>query len=100
MECEFENVVIIDNRGQKLSQNIGDEMTSYTANRVALEQQMSRKYEKKVEEILTKVVGNGKVIAKVSVNLDFTEQIGTETKYDQENSAVLSEVVNTQNSKR
>ena len=44
-----ENVVIIDNRGQKLSQNIGDEMTSYTANRVALEQQMSRKYEKKLK---------------------------------------------------
>ena len=92
-----ENVVIIDNRGQKLSQNIGDEMTSYTANRVALEQQMSRKYEGKIEEILTKVVGNGKVIAKVSVNLDFTEQFGTETKYDQENSAILSEVINSQN---
>lgn len=92
-----EDVVIIDNRGQKLSQNIGDEMTSYTANRVALEQQMSRKYEKKIEDILAKVVGNGKVIAKVSVNLDFTEQVGTETKYDQENSAVLSEVINSQN---
>ena len=92
-----ENVVIIDNRGQKLSQNIGDEMTSYTANRVALEQQMSRKFEKKIEDILAKVVGNGKVIAKVSVNLDFTEQVGTETKYDQENTAVLSEVINSQN---
>jgi len=38
----------------------------------------------------------GKVIAKVSVNLDFTESVGTETKYDQENAAILSEVVNTQ----
>ena len=91
-----ENVVILDARGKKLSENIGDEMTSYTANRVALEQQMSRKYEKKVEDILAKVVGEGKVIAKVAVNLDFTESIGTETKYDQENTAVLSEVVNTQ----
>ena len=37
------------------------------------------------------------MIAKVSVNLDFTEQVGTETKYDQENTAVLSEVINSQN---
>ena len=91
-----ENVVILDARGKKLSQNIGDEMTSYTANRVALEQQMSRKYEKKIEDILSKVAGAGKVIAKVAVNLDFTESVGTETKYDQENTAVLSEVVNSQ----
>ena len=68
-----EDVVILDNRGKKLSENIGDEMTSYTANRVALEQQMGRKFEEKVEDILTKVVGEGKVIAKVTVNLDFTE---------------------------
>lgn len=91
-----EDVVILDNRGKKLSENIGDEMTSYTANRVALEQQIGRKFEEKVEDILTKVVGEGKVIAKVTVNLDFTEQVGTETSYDQENSAVLSEVVNSQ----
>ena len=57
---------------------------------------MGKKFEKKVEEILGKVAGEGKVIAKVTVALDFTEQVGTETKYDQENVAVLSEVVNSQ----
>ena len=92
----MENVVILDNRGKKLSENIGDEMTAYTANRVALEQKMGRKFEEKVEDILTKVVGEGKVIAKVTVNLNFKEEIGTETKYDQENAAVISEVVNSQ----
>ena len=92
----MENVVILDNRGKKLSENIGDEMTAYTANRVALEQKMGRKFEEKVEDILTKVVGEGKVIAKVTVNPNFKEEIGTETKYDQENAAVISEVVNSQ----
>ena len=38
---------------------------------------MSHKYEGKIEEILTKVVGNGKVIAKVSVNLTLRSS-GTE----------------------
>jgi len=91
-----ENVVILDSRGKKLSENVGDSMTAYTANRVALESKMSREFEKQVEEILSKVVGEGRVVAKVSVNLDFTESVSTETKYDQEGSAVLSEVNNSQ----
>lgn len=92
-----ENVVILDHRGKKLSENIGDAMTAYTANRLALESKQNRKYEGQIEEILTKVVGAGKVIAKVSVSMDFTESVSTKTDYDSENAAVLSEVKNTQN---
>lgn len=91
-----ENVVILDDRGKKLSENIGDEMTAYTANRVALEQKMNRRYEKQIEEILAKVVGDGKVVAKVSVNMDYTQSLVTQTEFDQENKAVVSEVSNTQ----
>ncbi len=91
-----ENVVILDDRGKKLSENIGDAMTAYTANRVALENKMNSQYENQIEDILAKVVGQGKVIAKVSVNMDFTTSVSTETSYDQENKAVLSEVENSQ----
>jgi len=91
-----ENVVILDDRGKKLSDNIGDAMTAYTANRVALEQKMNAQYERQIEEILAKVVGQGKVIAKVSVNMDFTTSVSTETTYDSENKATLSEVENSQ----
>lgn len=96
-EMRPENVVILDDRGKKLSENIGDMMTATTANRLALEAQLNQKYEKQIEDILTKVVGDGKVVAKVTVDLDFTESVATETKYDNENSAVVSEVKNTQN---
>ena len=96
-EMRPENVVILDDRGKKLSENIGDSMTALTANRLALEAQLNQKYERQIEEILTKVVGDGKVIAKVTVDLDFTESVATETKYDNENSAVVSEVKNAQN---
>lgn len=96
-EMRPENVVILDDRGKKLSENVGDSMTALTANRLALEAQLNQKYEKQIEEILTKVVGDGKVIAKVTVDLDFTESVATETKYDNENSAVVSEVKNAQN---
>lgn len=94
-----ENVVILDHQGKKLSENIGDPMTAYTANRIALEAKESRRLEAKVEELLSRAVGAGKVIAKVSVALDFTEKVATETQFDGENAAVLSEVNNTANNK-
>ena len=40
-----ENVVILDHRGKKLSENIGDAMTADTANRLGLESKINRKYE-------------------------------------------------------
>jgi flagellar M-ring protein FliF len=95
-EMRVENVVILDDRGKKLSENIGDPMTATTANRLALEAQLNQKYERHIEDILGKVVGDGKVVAKVTVDLDYTEAVSTETSYDQENSAVLSEVKNAQ----
>jgi flagellar M-ring protein FliF len=90
------NVVVIDSRGKKLSENDGDQMSTDTANRIALETRLNSQYEKKVEEILSRVIGEGKVIAKVSLKMDFTEKYETQTTYDSENSAVLSEVRNEQ----
>ena len=91
-----EHVVVIDTQGKKLSENIADSMTAETANRVALETRINRQYETQVEDILGKVVGAGKVIAKVTVNLDYTEKVETQTSYDNENTAVASEVTDTQ----
>ena len=90
------NVVVIDSRGKKLSENDGDQMSTETANRIALETRLNSQYEKKVEEILSRVIGEGKVIAKVSLKMDFTEKIETQTSYDGENSAMVSEVRNEQ----
>ncbi len=91
-----ENVIILDHRGKKLSDNIGDPMTSHTANRLGLEAKLNRQYEKQIEEILSRVVGDGKVVAKVSVNMDFTQSVSTSTNFNSENAAVLSEVKNKQ----
>lgn len=92
-----QNVVIIDSKGAKITENVGDPMAQHTANRLALESKVNRQYEGQVEEILKRVVGEGKVIAKVSVKMDFTESFQTQTSYDGENTAVLSEVANKQN---
>jgi flagellar M-ring protein FliF len=90
------HVVVIDSRGKKLSENDGDQMSTETANRIALETKLNAQYEKKVEEILSRVIGEGKVIAKVALKMDFTEKIETQTSYDSENAAVISEVRNEQ----
>lgn len=90
------NVVVIDSRGKKLSENDGDNMSTETANRIALETKLNSQYEKKVEEILSRVIGEGKVIAKVALKMDFTEKVETQTVYDNENSAIVSEVRNEQ----
>lgn len=90
------NVVVIDSRGKKLSENDGDNMSTETANRIALESKLNNQYEKKVEEILSRVIGEGKVIAKVAVKMDFTDKVETQTTYDSENAAVVSEVRNEQ----
>ena len=90
------NVVVIDSRGKKLSENDGDQMSNETANRIALETRLNSQYEKKVEEILSRVIGEGKVIAKVALKMDFTEKVETQTTYDGENSATVSEVRNEQ----
>lgn len=90
------NVVVIDSRGKKLSENDGDSMSTETANRLALETKLNSQYEKKVEEILSRVIGEGKVIAKVALKMDFTEKLETQTTYDSENAAVVSEVRNEQ----
>jgi flagellar M-ring protein FliF len=90
------NVVVIDSRGKKLSDNDGDRMSTETASRIALEAKLNAQYEKKVEDILSRVIGEGKVIAKVALKMDFTEKYETQTSYDSENSAVHSEVRNEQ----
>ena len=90
------NVVVIDSRGKKLSENDGDQMSNETANRIALETRLNAQYEKKVEDILSRVIGEGKVIAKVALKMDFTEKVETQTTYDGENSATVSEVRNEQ----
>lgn len=90
------NVVIIDAKGEKLTENVGDAMSQFTANRLALESKVNSQYENQIEEILKRVVGAGKVIAKVNVKMDFTESVSTRTSYDAENTAVLAEVKNTQ----
>ncbi|MDA8792815.1 flagellar basal-body MS-ring/collar protein FliF [Bacteriovoracaceae bacterium] len=91
-----EHVVILDSKGKKLSNNDGDPIARQAATRIALESNMGKSLETRVEEILGRVVGEEGVIAKVSVKLDFTESVETHKQFDDESKAVVSEVNNSQ----
>lgn len=85
------DVTIVDGNGKMLSKNTSDPLALQTATMLDFQQKMEAEYEKRVNDILSKVVGEGKVVAKVSLDLDFTQQSETQTQYDSEGSAVKSQ---------
>lgn len=88
---ELGDVTIVDGNGKMLSKNTNDPLAIQTATMIDFQKKMEEEYEKRVQDILTRVVGEGKVVAKVSLDLDFTQQSETQTQYDQEGSAVKSQ---------
>ncbi|MBI3555877.1 MAG: flagellar M-ring protein FliF [Deltaproteobacteria bacterium] len=88
---EIGDVTIVDGNGKMLSKNTNDPLAIQTATMVDFQQKMEQEYEKRVQDVLTRVVGEGKVVAKVALDLDFTQQSETQTQYDSEGSAVKSQ---------
>ena len=84
---EIGDVTIVDGNGKMLSKNTNDPLAIQTATMVDFQQKMEQEYEKRVQDILTRVVGEGKVVAKVALDLDFTQQSETQTQYDSERRA-------------
>lgn len=88
---EIGDVTIVDANGKVLSKNTNDPLAKQTATMLEFQQKMEQDYESRIEQILTKVVGEGKIVAKVSLDLDFTQVSETQTVYDQEGAAVRSQ---------
>ena len=93
---ELGDVTIVDSVGKVLSKNTNDPLARQTATLIDFQQRMEHDYEQKVQEILARVVGEGKAVAKVSVDVDFTQMTETQTTYDAEGAAVRSAQKETQ----
>lgn len=79
-----ENVHIIDTEGNVLSDNLDSSDTGAVMTRTALEQQKAqREYEKelekRVQQMLTRILGQDKAVAMVTAELDFNQQQTTST---------------------
>ncbi len=86
-----ENVTIIDEKGSILTTKMeGNGAEAVSSNNQELQEAIERRLERKVQTILERVVGPGKVVARVSAKIDFTAAQQTEEKYDP-NAVVRSE---------
>lgn len=88
---ELGDVIIVDSNGKMLSKNTTDPIAKQTAGMLELQQKLEQDYEKRIEEIVSKVVGEGRVVAKVALDLDFTQMSETQTTFDQEGTAVRAQ---------
>jgi flagellar M-ring protein FliF len=75
-------VTIVDTKGNFLHRPGDESAPSLTSSFLELQRSIESEYEKRVEEILTPVVGFGKVRAKVTAEIDPSRSNTTEETYD------------------
>lgn len=87
---EVESVVIVDSEGRTLSKNTHDALVIRSASQLEFQRKLEEDLEKRIEGILSPIVGEGKVVARVASELEFAHTTETQTLYDSEGSAVRS----------
>ncbi len=83
-------VTIISNSGKQLSQNSDDPEAAFAAASMDYQRKFEQKMEAKVQSLLSTVLGEGKVVAKINADFDFSREAKTETLFDGENVATRS----------
>lgn len=86
---EPEKVTVVDSRGKMLSRNAAGESAGSNQLR-EMKSSMEHDVEDRVESILARVVGQGKVIARVNAQLAHRQILTTEESVDPEQTALLS----------
>ena len=84
-------VTVVDDRGKVLSKNSGS-ATSLTSDLLELKKQTESELEERIESILSRVVGAGRVIARVDATLNARSVSSVEETVDPDSTAVQSQV--------
>ncbi|HSW40583.1 MAG TPA: flagellar basal-body MS-ring/collar protein FliF [Acidobacteriota bacterium] len=85
-----QNVSIVDNEGQMLSQSFETADEAKNAMESGLREQLEREMTGKVTAILEPLVGRGRVHAKSSIDIDFTSAEEREESFNPDSAVVLS----------
>ena len=86
------NITIVDTHGNVLSRPVDDPYGTNLSNyQVEYQRNLEKSLEERVQSMLEHAVGTGKVVVRISSNVDFKQVETTEEKYDPENAAVRSE---------
>lgn len=90
-ELEASQVTVVDQNGTLLSSpQEGDELAA-TARQLDYQRQLEERYERRIEELLSPLVGVGRVRAGVTADVDFTVAERTREDFDPEQQVVRSE---------
>lgn len=87
---EPERVTVVDSRGKVLSKNQGAE-SGMTAELMEMKRKVEEGIEQRIEDVLAKVVGAGKVIARVDATLNPRSSVMTEEEVNAEGTALKSQ---------
>jgi flagellar M-ring protein FliF len=88
---EASNVVLVDSGGKELSKNAHDSLVSLTSEQADFKRKLEEDYQRRSEEILAKVVGEGHVKVAVSADLDFSSVSEQQTLLDQDGATLRSQ---------
>ncbi len=91
-----ENISITDSKGNLLSKTGESELSGAITNQFDLSRKAEDYYASKAMSIIEKITGPGKVVVKVSVDLDFKHVDEKQIEYDPEKRVPLSQVISTQ----
>ncbi|MBQ7586326.1 MAG: flagellar M-ring protein FliF, partial [Desulfovibrionaceae bacterium] len=86
-----QHVSITDNSGKVLYKPEEDDISGTTTSQLEHRQQMQRQLERRIEELLQPLFGVGHVIAKVNVEIDYSQKTIRREIFDPEKTAVRSE---------
>ncbi|MGN2254654.1 flagellar basal-body MS-ring/collar protein FliF [Frateuria sp. GZRe12] len=90
-DLDARQVSVIDQQGQLLTGSDPDSAAAVGDSRLRLATRIENSYAQRIEELLTPLVGPGKVHAQVSVDLDFSATEKASETFDHEHPALRSE---------
>lgn len=85
------NVTIVDEWGSLLSSEDTDELSEITSHQFAFSRKLEKHYAQRIEELLTPLIGPGRVRASVSADLDFSVEEQTAESYEADPAQIRSE---------
>jgi flagellar M-ring protein FliF len=95
---QTDQVAVVDNRGHVLSEELRQDPTLGTASsQMRYRQQIEDYFAKKVESMLSAVIGPGNAVVRVSAEIDSEATVLTQDKYDPEGQVVRSQTVTEDN---
>jgi flagellar M-ring protein FliF len=87
---DVSDVVVMNSDGKILSKNIVDPVSAATLNQLEYQEKIENDLQQRIENVLSHVVGEGHIVAKVNAELDFSQINETQTSYDADSSAIRS----------